>query len=148
MKKVTSVLKVVHRIGNVRRRPHGSTSQPRTVTELLATAERRAKERERKEAEQAARERILRERQVAAARERYLNRLRKRQTETWQKIEALIETRRQADYDAAVRLLKDLKDLATRDGRAAEVAARRRRLAKRHARKPTLLQRLEKARLI
>jgi hypothetical protein len=139
---------LMHCLGNAHRRPHGSASQPRTVTELLAAAERRAKEREREEVEQAARDRILRERHVAATRELYLNRLRKRQTETWQKIQALIETRTQVHYDAALGLLKDLKDLATRDGRTAEVAARCCTLAKRHMRKPSLLQRLKKARLI
>lgn len=88
----------------------------RTPAQLLEAAKRHAAERERRKAERAAAERARRERAEAAARERYLVRLAKREAQTWRHVEALVATRKQSDYDEAVRLLKDLKDLASRQG--------------------------------
>jgi hypothetical protein len=99
-------------------------AEPRTAAQLLAAAKQQAAERQLREAERAAAERARRERAEAAARERYLVRLAKREAETWRHVEGLVTTRKQSNYDEAVRLMKDLKDLAARKGRAVEARLR------------------------
>ncbi len=122
--------------------------EPRTAAELVASAELRAQERRREEAKQAAKERARREHEEAATRERYLKDLAERESETWRTVDVLIATKRPSDYDEAVRLLKDLWDLAAREGRAAEAAQRISRLRDEHARKPTFVDRLRRAGLL
>ncbi len=121
---------------------------PRTPAQLLAAAKRHTGERQRKEAERAAAERLRKERAEADARERYLARLAKREAQTWRHAEALVATRKQSDYDDAVRLLKDLKDLAARKGRAAEARLRIHSLWDEHSGKVTFVERLRKAGLL
>lgn len=118
---------------------------PRTVAELLAAAEQRAQERRRREAERAERERIRREREEAAARERRLDALAKREADAWRQAEELVATKKPAAYDEAVQLLSDLRELGARGGRSAEVEERIRALRERHARKLSFVDRLERA---
>jgi hypothetical protein len=120
----------------------------RTVGELLKAAERRAEERQRREAERAAQERARREQEAAEARERYLAALAQREAEAWREVDALIATKQPGKYDDAVKLLKDLRDIAIRAGRQGEVEARLVRLREQHAKKPSLVARLQAARLI
>jgi hypothetical protein len=117
----------------------------RTVEQLLVAAEQRAEARRRAAAKRAAEERARRAREQAAARASYLDGLAGREPELWQRVEALIETKRPADYDQAVRLLKDLHDLGARSGQSTAFDARLSQLRERHARKPSLLSRLDQA---
>jgi hypothetical protein len=128
--------------------PSGTAAGRRTVGELLEAAERRAEERRRREAERAARERARREREAAEARERHLAALARREAEAWGEVEALIATKQPGKYDAAVALLRDLRDLAARAGRREEVEARLIRLREQHAKKPSLIGRLRAAGLV
>jgi uncharacterized Zn finger protein len=93
----------------------------------------------------AAQERARREREQAAARARHLDSLAGREPELWQRVDALIEMKRPAEYDQAVQLLQDLHDLGARSGQGTAFAARLSALRERHARKPSLLQRLDQA---
>ena len=120
----------------------------RTVGELLKAAERRAEERQRREAERAAQERARREQEAAEARERYLAALAQREAEAWREVDALIATKQPGRYDDAVKLLKDLRDIAIRAGRQGEVEACLVRLREQHAKKPSLVARLQAAGLI
>ncbi len=124
--------------------PTHGTAQ-RTVGDLLVAAEQRAEKWRRQEAERAAAERVRREREAAVARERYLAKLARREVETWRRVDELIATRRPGDYDEAVKHLRDLRDLAVRDGLASEVEARLLRLREMHSRKPSFIARLKKA---
>ena len=126
-------------------RPEVATAKPRTVSELLSAAERRTEERRRKEVDRAAREKTRREREEAAARERYLDDLAKREPATWKEVDALIATKKPADYDEAVRLLGDLKDLGARSGRIAEVQGRIQRIREEHSKKTSFIERLQRA---
>lgn len=135
---------ILRRFRETRRVPDVTTSQ-RTVAELLAAGERRAEERRREEAERAAREKARREREEAEARGWHLDELAKREVETWQQVDALIATKNPRNYDEAVKLLGDLRDLGVRGGRAADVGMRIRALREQHARKPTFLERLRMA---
>lgn len=125
-----------------------TAAKPRTVSEIRSAARHRAEDRRRKEAERAARERARRERAEAAAREEYLKSLAKRGPAVWQEIRALIATRKPVDYDEAVRLLGDLRQLGARSGRADDVQNRIRQLREEHAKKHSFIRRLERAGLI
>jgi hypothetical protein len=117
----------------------------RTAAVLRARAEESAEQRRQVIAARDAKEHALREREQAVARERHLITLSKRQTEAWRRIDALVATKRPGDYDAAITLLKDLREIAERKGRSMEIANRIRRLREAHAKKPSLLARLRKA---
>ncbi len=120
----------------------------RTVGELRRAAEQHAAERRQREAERSARERAEQDRQAAEARERHLAALARREAAAWGEVEALIGTKRPDKYDAAVALLRDLRELAVRAGRRDEVEGRLGRLHEQHARKPSLIDRLTAAGLI
>ena len=128
--------------------PSDTAAGRRTVGELLEAAEQRAEERRRREAERAARERARQEREAAEARERHLTSLARREAEAWGEVEALIATKQPGKYDAAVALLRDLRELAVRSGRREEVEARLGRLHEQHAKKPSLIGRLRAAGLV
>jgi hypothetical protein len=117
----------------------------RTVGQLLASAQHRTERRKRAEAERAAQERARIERERAAARARYLDQVAGREAEAWQRVDASIATKRPSEYDAAVQLLVDLRDLHARSDRAAQFEPRLNHLREQHARKPSLLQRMDQA---
>lgn len=126
-------------------REGGGETGRRTVGQLLADAEQRADARRRAEAERAAREQARRARERAAARAERLAHLAAHEAEAWQRVDALIATKRPADYDEAVRLLVDLRDLHAQSGRSAAFATRLGELREQHARKPSFVQRLDRA---
>jgi hypothetical protein len=115
----------------------------RTVAQLLAARDVLVEEKRRKAAGQAARERARREREQAEARSRYLDDLAGREPATWREVEELIATKRPKDYDRAVALLVDLRDLAGRSGRTAESEERILGLRRRHGNKPSLMKRFD-----
>lgn len=125
----------------------GTASPPpgRTVGTLLAARDRLAADKQRQAAEQAAREATRREREHAAARARHLDALVGRDEELWQQAEAAIGTKLPKQYDRAVELLKDLRDLAERTGTGEAVSRRIGELRQRHRAKPTLSRRLDQA---
>ncbi|MBI4310608.1 MAG: hypothetical protein HY681_02410 [Chloroflexi bacterium] len=115
--------------------------QGRTVGELLDGMERRQQERERRVSQ----ERERRRQEEADAQAVFLDRLAGRQEEVWRKIEALVDTRRPTEYAEAIRLLKNLRDLAEREHQAEAYASRLMELRTRHAKKVSLLDRLNQA---
>jgi hypothetical protein len=92
-------------------------------------------------------ERDARKRAEAAERRRCLGRLAKRQPQAWRQIEALIATMQPRHYDAAVRILDDLREIGAQQGRATEFGRRIKALRRSHANKSSLLARLRKAAL-
>lgn len=119
----------------------------RTVGELRAAAERHTAERKRAEAEQAARERERRQRDEAAARAVHLDGLVGREEDLWRQVEGLVEVKRAAEYDEALRLLKDLRDLSVRGQSLQSFTERLNDLRLRHSKKPAFIARLDRARL-
>jgi len=117
----------------------------RTVGELLDAAEAYTTERQRLEAERQAREKARREREAALAREQYLERLAGRESELWNGIDTLIATKQPKNYDQAVKLLVDLRDLAARKKGGGDFGLRITRLRQEHARKPSFIDRLDRA---
>ncbi|GAB2883539.1 hypothetical protein [Streptomyces mayteni] len=132
-----------------RYRDEHATSVPvpsrRTVGELLnATAQRRAGREHQAAAERAAEE-ARREKARAFARERRLNELAGDEDAAWSRIDEMIATRKPGEYDTAVALLTDLKALAERDGHHGSFIRRSTALRQTHARKPSLIARLNRA---
>ena len=117
-----------------------------TVADLRAAAEARAAERDRREAARRAAEQARQERERAAARATYLDGLVGREEGLWRQIEALVETKRPQDYDHAVRLLVDLRDVGVRrHGDPATFGSRLGSLRGRYARRPSFIERLDRA---
>lgn len=122
--------------------------QPRrTVADLLDGAARIRADRQRREAVRRAEEQARREVSRALARERRLDGLAGDEEAAWARVHAMIATRTPGEYDNAVRLLTDLQGLAEREDRPHEFARRCAALRQEHARKTTLIGRLDRANL-
>jgi hypothetical protein len=122
----------------------GPATTGRTVGRLLQATEAYAAERERIEAEKRAREKARRDREAALAREKHLDSLVGRETKLWTEIDGLVATKQPKNYDQAVKLLIDLRDLTAR-GKSDDFSLRMAALRQTQARKPSLIERLEKA---
>ena len=121
-------------------------SRPRrTLAGLLDAAAARRSRREQAAAAAAATQQALREQQRAAARQRRLDVLAEDPEAAWAEAEKLISTKQPARYDEAVSLLRDLQELAQRDGQAQVFARRFTALRDVHLRKPSLIARLDRA---
>jgi hypothetical protein len=124
-----------------------TTIQPRTVRDLLTAAETRAEEKARrweaKKAAEAARQKAKDE----ADRARYLDQLAKSEGEIWNRVTAHVQTRQPNEYDKAVRLLVDLRDLAVRKQRVSEFQSALEDLRQAHAAKQSFMRRLVKSKL-
>jgi hypothetical protein len=117
----------------------------RTVADLLDGAARRRADRQRRLAAQRADDQARREQARASAHERRLDNLAKEEDVAWSNVDALIDTRKPAEYDAAVTLLTDLRALAEREDRYDKFTMRTIALRQTHARKPSLIERLDQA---
>ena len=122
--------------------------QPRrSVADLLDGAARIRAERRRHDAARRAEEQAHREASRALARERRLDELAGDEEAAWGRVHAMIATRTPGEYDNAVRLLTDLQTLAERDDRPQEFTQRCAVIRQDHARKTTLIGRLDRANL-
>ena len=117
----------------------------RTAEDLAESARARADARLRAEEARAAAERVRRQREQAAARKRYLDGVVGREPQLWREAEELIETKRPAAYDRAVALVEDLREVAERRGQDGSFTTRLAHLRQRYARRPALLERLDRA---
>ncbi len=134
------------------RRYHGtSTDQPtdgsRTVGELLAAAQRASARRQEETRKREAEQRRRREQEAAAAQAKRLDVLARNPAKAWKQVDTLIEAKRAKEYDAAVTLLQDLHALAVRDGDLAGFATQLGRLRQQNTRRPSLIDRFDRARL-
>jgi hypothetical protein len=87
-------------------------------------------------------------RQAAETREQHLDQLSRNENLAWQRIETAIQTKQQKQYDVAVSLLVDLRDLSVRSRKEADFHATLAKLRDTHERKPALLERLCKSGLL
>jgi len=117
----------------------------RTVADLLDNAARQRADRERRLAAQRAEAKARREQAHLDARERRLDKLADEEEAAWSRVKALIATRKPTEYDAAVTLLTDLQALAQRENRYDTFTSRTIALRQTHARKPALIERLNRA---
>ena len=128
-------------------RPAGTTpaSMGRTAGELLAAAEARRAAREQAEARAKEEARARRAAEQAAAYERHLQNLTGRKEETWQQVAELTVFSKPKEYDQATQLLRDLHVIAQREDDITAFTARVRELRTRYAKRPSLMDRLDKA---
>ena len=119
----------------------------RSVRELLSVAETITSERDRQAAAQALKEQQHREKERELAKAKRLEALSKEQAAAWCRVEALIETKQPKKYDEAVNLLRELHELGIKNGKHQKFASRLEELLWQHRRKPSLLERLDGARL-
>jgi hypothetical protein len=124
-----------------------SAMHRRTAGELLVSAQARVDERTRllkaRQAEDAARKKA----KDKADRLKYLNQLAKRTDAVWNQVEAYIQKRQPTDYDRAVVLLTDLRDLAVHEKYEPGFQKALETLCKTHAAKGTFLRRITMAKL-
>ena len=117
----------------------------RTIADLLDDTARRRAERERRLADQHAEAEARRASARTLVRERRLDGLAGEEDTAWSRVDTMIATRKPADYDAAVTLLTDLQALAEREERHYTFTQRVTALRRTHARKPSLIERLNRA---
>jgi hypothetical protein len=131
------------RAGLLRRFRGATPAQPgnRTAGDLRTAAEARWKDRVRADEERKRRADEKRERERAAKRARRLATLAAEGHQAWARVDALIETKKPAEYDRAVELLDDLQDVVE----PAEFVRRVAELRVRHVRKPSLMDRFDRA---
>ncbi|MCU1350610.1 MAG: hypothetical protein JWO56_3640 [Acidobacteria bacterium] len=112
---------------------------------LLEAARELGDKRRRAAAAQAAMKKIRRQQEAAQARSKYLVGLAQREPAVWGQIDRLIATKNPANYDRALVLLADLREIATTQTREPDFLVRLAALRTEHARKPSLLQRMQRA---
>ncbi|QEH38400.1 hypothetical protein OJF2_70010 [Aquisphaera giovannonii] len=122
---------------------HAPKTGRRTVRELLVARDALASEKARKKAEKDVRERARLDRERAEARARHLDELAKREPAAWKQVEELIAASKPKEYDEAVQLLVDLRDLAARSGRTDEALARIREIRERNTRRSSLMKKFD-----
>ncbi len=131
---------------------HGGDGGPhpdggRTVGELLAASEKAFAIRQEATRKREAEKRRQREQQASAAKAERLVVLARHPAQAWKKVDTLIEAKRAKEYDAAVTLLEDLHALAVRDDDLTGFAVRMGRLREQNTRKPSLIDRFDRAQL-
>ncbi len=120
----------------------------RTAGELSKQAEDCAEERKRREAEEHARRQAILKKKQAQERKKYLAGLVGKEDEIWRQVNSLISGKRPANYDRAVQLLLDLKDLARGKSEKTMFQAGLNELCQEHKRKYSFMNRLQDAGLI
>jgi hypothetical protein len=131
---------------NVAVSDHGAVDR-RRVADLLAASHARAEERKRKLNAQRAAEAALEKAKEEANRTLFLDQLAKREKAVWKEVDAYIQKRQPNDYDRAVALLSNLRDLAVRQGGEDEFHLTMEDLRRTHSAKDSFLRRLAKAKL-
>jgi hypothetical protein len=117
----------------------------RTADTLLRAAQAVGDERRRAEAARAEIEKTRREHDAVLARSKYLGDLARREPAVWEEIHDLITTKQPASYDRAAGLLVDLRDAAVVHGRESSFQGRLDALVTEHARKPSLISKIQRA---
>lgn len=123
------------------------TIYSRTAGDLLRLVHARVEERTRLLQAKRAAEAARRKAEDEANRSLYLDQLGKREEATWSQIAVHIQKRQPNEYQKAVTLLIDLRDLALRQGQVAAFQSALGKLRQEHAAKVSLLRRLTKAKL-
>jgi hypothetical protein len=127
--------------------PRPTDATQRTFGDLWAAYVALGEERKRREAEAAEQERHRRSEATRRAHEAHMASLTGREGELWHQINVHIATKKPKEYDAAVTILLDLRDLATHEGDSTAFVERLRTLREDQRGKPSLIKRLDKARL-
>jgi hypothetical protein len=126
---------------------HGLGGQPqartlRTVEALLSAAQGITAERQRRAAARRAAEEARKKQEEAAARAKHFEQLKGREPALWQRVGDLVQTSKPREYDLAIAILADLRDLAVLTGQTEEFNSRFSQLRQRYSTRPSFQQRL------
>ena len=127
--------------------PVPNAIRQRLAGDLMPLAHARAEERDRLLEAKRVAEVARRKAEDEVNRARYLEQLGNRAEATWNQIAAHIQKRQPNEYDKAVTLLTDLRDLAVRQDRVNAFQSALGELRQEHAAKESFLRRLTKAKL-
>jgi len=132
------------------RNPGGNAvdHERRSIDQLDLRANAIAAERQTRESAARARAKAKREQEQAEARKVHLESLAGKEDSLWSKVDTLVVTKQPKRYDGAVSILQDLRDQAAMAGQDDEFSSRMEALIRKHARKPSLLERFRKAMLM
>lgn len=120
-----------------------SVSKRRTAGEVFERVERLQEKREARERERRRKEEERKRREKQRRREAYLDEIVGRQEELWSEvIELVADSYAAGDYDAAVKTLVDLRDLAHRRGETADFRRRLADFEERYDRRRALMRRI------
>jgi hypothetical protein len=117
----------------------------RQVASLIGRAEKFREERQVAEAARREAEEARRRDERAREREAHLERLRGQEQQLWGQAEALARRKTPGDYDRAIVLLRDLRDLAERRNGREEFMTRLDAFRAANVKKPSLMRRLDQA---
>jgi FtsZ-interacting cell division protein YlmF len=117
----------------------------RTASTLWRISEALAAEEQCRKAAAKARQQAEQERQAAEQRKQYLASLATREAQVWQEVTVLLSATQPKNYEEAVRLLRDLRDVASDHGSLTQWEARLTEFRQRYARRPSLMQRFNNA---
>ena len=123
-------------------RPSSAPATRRTVAELLRRCDHLADEQQRIDDETAAKNEKARKRAEAKARTKRLDEIAGTESALWSEVGTLIATKLPKQYDQAVVLLTDLRDLAARQSDATSFDKRLEALRTTHASKRAFIDRL------
>lgn len=122
-----------------------SESGRRTVGELLTAAAAHRAEREQEDRRRAAADRARKEREAAIVRQERFKTLAGREEQAWVEVSSLIDSKKPANYDAAVALLTDLRTIGEQAANTDRFHERYEQIRSVHRGKPSLMQRLDRA---
>jgi hypothetical protein len=125
--------------------PPARNGETRTSGELVRRAREQAEAEERRRSQKAAREAERKAREEAAARAQYLDQLAARQEDAWTEVERAISFKQAREYEKAVQLLLDLREVARRAGTEAAFSRRLQALRQVNTRKVAFIERLDRA---
>ena len=114
-----------------------SGEEKRTISALIeaATTHRQKKKEEKR-------------REAELVRGRKLEALAQKESEVWREVDAFIQERQSSAYDKAVKRLKELHDLAEYRGNIAQFRYRIEEIERTYSRRPALISRLKRAKLL
>jgi hypothetical protein len=125
-------------------RPDPDDGVRRTASDLLTEVQVRRDTQERAAQQRRAQRADARARAATAAREKRLDTLADQQEQAWHRVDQLVATRKPVDYDAAVALLSDLRDVSRRENRTEAYELRVGHPRQIHQRKTTFIDRLDR----
>ena len=117
--------------------------KPRKVYKLLEEAEAITEEREQRIKAQKAAEKARQIKEAKEKREKHLYNLAKQEDKAWKKVNTLIETKKPTNYDEAVQLLVDLKEINIKQHKSGKFKTELQKIYEKHSKKPSFIERLK-----
>ena len=123
------------------------SASARRAAELLEAADARMLERKRAEEERRREQQRRRAAAKAAAHAKRLDDLAAEGDAPWKRVDEIIAAKKTSEYDLAVSLLRDLREVAERQDEAEQFSKRVLGIRERYSNRPALQERLDKAKM-